>query len=224
MSKRGSAEVAALLRTEIRRGTIAAQERLPPERNLGEAYQVARGTIRGALSQLAREGLVEIRPNSGTYVIAANPEALNPVVENASPLELIDTRFALEPHVCRLAVLHGRQEDLEKAEGLLTQMDQCLGDPARFSTLDIAFHTLLAEVTGNRLLIWIIAQINSVRNQEQWAKMRRLTLNEETITNYNKHHRDILNAIRARKPELAATIMKKHLESARLSLTRAAST
>jgi len=38
------------------------------------------------------------------------------------------------------------------------------------------------------------------------------------------HHRNVLDAIRAREPELAATVMKHHLESARLSLTRAAST
>ena len=223
MSKRGSVEVAALLRQEISRGIFMAQDRLPPERKLREIYQVARGTIRGALNQLASEGLVEIRPNSGTYVKAINSEAIISVVENARPLELIDARFALEPHVCRLAVIYARQEDLERAEDLLIKMDQCIDDPIRFSTLDTAFHTLLAEVTGNRLLIWIIAQISSVRNQEQWAQMRRLTLDKETISNYNAHHRDILNAIRAREPESAALIMKEHLESARLSLTRLAS-
>jgi DNA-binding FadR family transcriptional regulator len=87
-----------------------------------------------------------------------------------------------------------------------------------------AFHTLLVETTGNRLLIWIVSQINSVRNQEQWFRMRLLTLNASTISQYNVQHRDILNAIRAREPERAAMHMKQHLETARLSLTRGAST
>ena len=52
--------------------------------------------------------------------------------------------------------------------------------------------------------------------------MRHLTLNETTIARYNTQHRQILNAIRTREPERVATLMKEHLETARLSLTRAA--
>jgi len=66
--------------------------------------------------------------------------------------------------------------------------------------------------------------MNSVRNKEQWSTMRRIILNEKTITEYNSQHRQIINAIRSREPERAAQLMKDHLESARLSLTRAAET
>ena len=224
MGKRGSAEIAGLLRQDIRQGKLMSQERLPAERLLAETYAVARGTVREALNQLANDGLVEIRRGSGTYVLANDAYATNPVVENATPLELIDARFALEPHICRLAVLNARSADLKKAEELVVQMESCLEEPARFSVCDTAFHTLLAETTGNRLLIWIVAQINGVRNQDQWARMRQLTLNETTIAEYNAHHREVFEAIRNREPERAATIMKQHLEAARLSLTRAAST
>ena len=224
MRKLGSADIAGLLRQDIRQGKLMSQERLPAERLLAETYAVARGTVREALNQLANDGLVEIRRGSGTYVLAIDAYATNPVVENATPLELIDARFALEPHICRLAVLNARNQDLEEAEELVVQMENCLGEPARFSVCDTAFHTLLAETTGNRLLIWIVAQINGVRNQDQWARMRQLTLNETTIAEYNAHHREVFEAIRNREPERAATIMKQHLEAARLSLTRAAST
>ena len=54
--------------------------------------------------------------------------------------------------------------------------------------------------------------------------MRQLTLDHTIIRLYNSQHRDILNAIRNREPELAANRMKDHLETARLSLTRAAET
>ena len=224
MRKRGSAEIAGLLRQNIRQGRLISQERLPAERILAETYAVARGTVREALNQLANDGLVEIRRGSGTYVLANITYATNPVVENATPLELIDARFALEPHICRLAVLNARNQDLENAEDLVMQMENCLEEPIRFSVLDTAFHTLLAETTGNTLLIWIVAQINGVRNQDQWARMRQLTLNVTTIAEYNAHHREVFEAIRNREPERAATIMKQHLEAARLSLTRAAST
>ena len=120
--------------------------------------------------------------------------------------------------------MHASQQDLDQAEELLAKMDVSTTDPNAFSIADNAFHTLLVETTGNRLLIWIVSQINSVRNQEQWSRMRLLTLNASTISQYNVQHRHILNAIRAREPERAATHMKQHLETARLSLTRGAST
>jgi GntR family uxuAB operon transcriptional repressor len=146
------------------------------------------------------------------------------VIENASPLELIDARLALEPHICRLAVLNATQNDFRKADQLLSEMDASVSDPNTFSEADNAFHTLLVKTTGNRLLIWIMSQINTVRNQEQWSRMRHLTLNETSIAKYNQQHREILNKLRTREPDRAGELMKKHLETARLSLNRVAST
>ncbi|MEX3007743.1 FadR/GntR family transcriptional regulator [Hoeflea sp. TYP-13] len=223
-TRMGSAEIAGLLRREIQAGRLAARERLQPERKLAEDYNVARGTIREALNQLEKEGLVDVRPGSGTYVTFEPVEETNTIVANARPLELIDARFALEPHICRLAVLHARKPDFVRAEELLSEMESCVSNPTGFSVADAAFHNLLAEITGNSLLIWMVGQINSVRSQEQWSRMLRLTLNEATISQYNTQHRQLLNAIRTREPERAATLMKSHLETARLSLTRAAAT
>lgn len=222
--RRGSAEIAGIVRRSIRSGTFAANERLPPERELAKSYDVARGTVREALNKLAEEGLVEIRPGSGTYVRAATPDYASPVIANARPLELIDARFALEPHICRLAVLHARLDDFDRAEELLALMDESRNDPVTFATADTEFHIVLAEATGNPLLIWIIKQISQVRNLDQWAQMRHLTLNEKMIATYNLQHRNILNAIKTREPERAANQMKEHLETARLSLTRAVAT
>ncbi len=220
----GSAEIASQLRREITSGELAAKSRLQPERVLAQTYGVARGTIREALNRLADEALVEIRPGSGTYVTFDADDAATNVMLSARPLELIDARFALEPHICRLAVLHARQKDLDHMEVLLNKMEASENDPSNFSSLDTAFHTLLAESTGNNLLVWMVTQINAVRNQEEWSRMRQVVLNASTIAIYNQHHRAILNSIRAREPEQSAMLMKEHLEGARLSLTRSAST
>jgi len=220
----GSAEIASLIRRDIKTGELSAKERLPPERVLAQSYKVARGTVREALNRLADEALVEIRAGSGTYVTFDPLAAADNVILAARPLELIDARFALEPHICRLAVLHARQEDLDELEALLTDMESNVHDAAAFSSADTAFHSLLAETTGNNLLIWVVSQINSVRSQKEWSNMRRVILNRDTITHYNLQHRAILSAIREREPEQAAQHMKAHLESARLSLTRSAST
>ena len=220
----GSAEVAADLRKRILHEELAAFERLPSERVLAEQYTVSRGTVREALLRLEQEKLVDIRAGSGTYVVFSAANQTTSAIEHARPLELIDARFALEPHVCRLAVLHARKADFDRLELLMEKMESSTNDPIAFSEADTAFHSALVESTGNNLLVWIIGQVKSVRGQNEWQRMRQLTLNSAIIAKYNAQHRQILNAIRAREPERAATLMKDHLETARLSLTRAVDT
>ena len=221
-SKPGAAEIAAVLRRSIATGTLMLHDRLPPDRQLAEKHGVARGTVREALNRLAREGRVEIRPGSGTYVTEAPGRDSTSVIGSANPLELMDARFALEPHVCRLAVLHGRKADFERLATLCDRMEDSIGQPTAFAEADAEFHRGLVACTRNGLLAWIIDQITSVRDQAEWTLMRHLTLNDDIIRQYNHQHRLILDAIQGREPERAATLMKQHLETARLSLTRAA--
>lgn len=224
MSKRGAAEIATEMRQAIANGTFKRFERLPASRQMAESFGVARNTLRDALYQLEREGLLETRAGSGTYVRAIGTMEAPNAVKEASPLELIDARFALEPHICRLCVLHGRREDIETLDVLCQQMEDAVEDPSRFSEADTAFHRTLAASTRNSLLMWLISQINTVRSLDEWTRMRHVTLDQKIIASYNMQHREILNAIRAREPERAAAKMKEHLETARLSLTRAAET
>lgn len=224
MSKRGAAEIATILRRDISKGRLRMHDRLPAERQLAESYGVARNTLREALLRLEEENYVEIRPGSGTYVTYSAGEPTNAAIENANPLELIDARFALEPHICRLCVLHGRRNQFEELEELCARMEEAVNNPAAFAEADTDFHRALAATTGNGLLIWIISQINSVRSQDEWTRMRTITLEPSIIIQYNSQHRQILNAIKTREPERAANLMKEHLETARLSLTRAADT
>jgi DNA-binding LacI/PurR family transcriptional regulator len=62
---------------EIRAGRLADGERLSPERDLAVQLGVSRITVRGAMAQLERDGYVERRQGSGTYVNARpiTPEA-----------------------------------------------------------------------------------------------------------------------------------------------------
>ena len=222
--KYGSENIASELRREILNGQILAPEKLPAERELAEKYQVSRGTVRAALSKLEKEKFIEIKPGSGAFVIHKTSAVPVSEVKNANPLELIDARFALEPHISRLAVLHGKKEQFQKLETLVEAMEKSVKDPVQFASADTAFHQVLADCTGNNLLIWIINQINSVRGQDEWTKARHQTLNDNIIRTYNIQHKQILLAIKLREPEKAASLMKEHLEIARLSLTRAAGT
>ena len=220
--KYGANDIAAQLRRDINSGILQRFERLPPERSLSLKFNVSRGTIRAAINKLEAEGLVTTKAGSGTYISKKIAGENSSVIQNARPLELVDARFALEPHICRLAVVHGRKKDFEKLNNLLEEMEKNYYNPNIFGDTDTSFHRALAESTGNSLLIWMIEQITSVRNQDEWSRMRHLTLNEQIIKEYNKQHRRILNAINAREPENAASMMREHLQTARLSLTQTA--
>ena len=222
MARRSFSDVATELRRSIENGEFQRFERLPPSRTMAADLGVARNTLRDALYQLEMEGLIETKAGSGTYVTAANKELVPAAVEEATPLELIDARFALEPHICRLCVLHGRREDFEYLDSLCAKMEGAIDDPVTFAEADTAFHRGLSAATRNDLLIWLIGQINTVRSLDEWTKMRHLTLNDQIIRHYNAQHREILNALRSREPERAAVKMKEHLETARSSLMRAA--
>src|SRR5918999_110405 len=54
-------------------GALAAGDRLPPERNMAEALEVSRITVRQALASLAARGLVERGVGRGTFVREAPP-------------------------------------------------------------------------------------------------------------------------------------------------------
>lgn len=224
MARLGASGVAEKIRREIAQGGLRLHDRLPPSRELADTYGVARNTLRAALHALEREGYVETRAGSGTYVIHNEGRGAPHDIENASPLALMDARFALEPHICRLCVMHGRRDDFDELEDLCRTMEGAIADRNAFAEADSQFHRKLANTTRNDILIWIMGQINSVRLREEWTRMRRLTLTEDIITEYNTQHRNILTAIRSREPEEAASYMKVHLEAARLSLTRAAET
>src|SRR5579859_1314265 len=56
------------LREQIRIGTLKPADQLPSEEELGRKFRVTRMTVRQAISDLAREGLVYRRHGKGTCV------------------------------------------------------------------------------------------------------------------------------------------------------------
>ena len=119
-------DVFLLLRKSISDGEFQSGERLPPERELAREFGVARGTLREGLRELENAGLVERRQGSGTYVIHGSDDNPQTILEVVSPLELVDSRLAIEPHICRKAVLHATDCLLYTSpsprDGLLSRM------------------------------------------------------------------------------------------------------
>lgn len=70
-----------LLRTQILDGTYPAESRMPSESELGDQFQVSRITVRQALGDLQKEGLIFKIHGKGTFV--AKPKAF----QNVSTLQ-----------------------------------------------------------------------------------------------------------------------------------------
>lgn len=65
-------QIAGHIRDQIVRGDLLPGQDVPSERELAQAWSVARPTAARALEALRLQGLVESRPGSGTYVKRSN--------------------------------------------------------------------------------------------------------------------------------------------------------
>ena len=65
--------VAAQIASKIAAGEFELGARLPSERELAQAFDVSRPTVREAIFALELDGLVEVRMGSGVYVAARSP-------------------------------------------------------------------------------------------------------------------------------------------------------
>ena len=225
----GSASIAARLRRAILEGEYSYQTRLPAERELAEFFTASRGTIRTALNQLEELGLLARRVGSGTFVIyRGNTDLVDDngrdITEITSPLELIESRMAVEPHMVKLATLNASSRDIERVHSALTNLENCETEYDGFSKYDEQFHTNLAIASHNRLILWFYRKLSEVRSHSQWRGMRELIINRENIKIYNSQHRAIYEALLNRDIDAAETAMIRHLEKARDDLIRSAGT
>lgn len=63
-------QIQAALRDDLANRTLLPDEALPPERKLAEEFGVSRITVRKAIEELVREGFLDTRHGSGTFVRA----------------------------------------------------------------------------------------------------------------------------------------------------------
>jgi DNA-binding FadR family transcriptional regulator len=215
---RGSAWICAQLRQAILEGGYAHGEKLPAERQLAQAYGASRTTIRAALGQLEQERLVSRRVGSGTFVNFRAPSDAEDIAEQTSPVELIEVRLAIEPHMVRLAVLNATARDIDRLAEIMARMAAGSTDSETFTEFDEQFHLLIAEATRNPLMLWLYRQINLVRTHSQWNEMKDKVLTPGRIAEYNEQHRALLDAIRSRDVEGAVAIVTNHLYYARRQL------
>ncbi len=220
----GSGRAANLILARIKRaietGVYADGDQLPAERQLAITFGTARSTIRKILDQLEQRKLIVRRVGSGTFVNFSGPirPGMEDIADLVSPLQLIETRFAVEPYMARLAALHASGNDLDKFEDVLRRIEAARNDQNLFTQLDSEFHLELARCSRNPLIVRMYQQVNMVRFHAQWDRMKQLILSAEKIAVYNSQHRAIFEALRQRDGQGAVEQINRHLELARQDL------
>ena len=214
----GAAGIFNQLRSLIVNGSYSFNERLPSERDLATQFSAARGTVRAALEQLEQAGLVTRKFGSGTFVrYDVNPKQED-IAEETSPLELIEARLALEPHIVKLVVTNASNRELRRLEEALGKAMMNRHNPNDFSSADEHFHLALAHCSQNPLLIWIYQRINDIRSHTQWSHRKKNILTPSKIDHYNSQHAALLEAIKRRDADAASNLMVEHLAQARRDL------
>ena len=171
------------------------------EKEVIKRLGVSRTPIREALLRLEDEGLVQIFPQSGTYVSKIKIEAV---------LESQFIREALECSVARYAARNRNDELLESLSRKLEDYETALNDDEvkLMYEKDEEFHRTLANFCfPNRL--WKIT--NQAKLQMDRVRYLSLAVQERRI-NVLKEHRWIFQNIADGNEDRAENAMKKHLE------------
>lgn len=186
------------IRTDIIRMRLRPGERLS-EKELGLRFGTSRTPVREAIVRLVEDGLIEVRPQRGTYVARISLQA----VQRARFV-----RSALELAIIREAAEHGVSEAvLEEAKRAIASQENARSDPERFTTADDMFHRTFANGVGYGD-IWSV-----VENQKaQFDRIRFLSIpNVTPVDHLIEQHRMILSAVEARDPDRAENTLREHL-------------
>ena len=183
-----------ILEGELEPGTELA------EVALSEQLGVSRGPIREAISRLAAEGLVNVRPRRGAVVRSLSKEEF---------LELYQVREALERMAVQLAVPRLTETQLNELAALNEVMNASAAhdDIGGFFEANVAFHSRLLEASGNGTLQEVYRQL---LGQLGRYRLRSLTLRGNLQRSVSEHAA-ILRAAKRGDADRAAQLMAEHI-------------
>ncbi|MGQ9369288.1 GntR family transcriptional regulator [Azospirillum sp. ST 5-10] len=210
--QRGTSAAATIYRDL--RDAIIAVHRKPGEpiveKQIAETYGVSRTPVREAVLKLADEGLIEIFPQSGTFVARIPLAGLPEAIAIRRVLEEATVRYAAErASRSQVAALRANLE--------LQHEKEAAGDLDGFHDADEAFHALLAETAGYPGF-WTVTQQVKIHVD----RYRHLTL--PVVGRVQKaiaEHEAILDAIAAGDPDRAAREITHHLDDLQLGINDA---
>ena len=192
-----AAHVHAALRKRIISGDLTPGMRLS-EQEIADQYDMSRQPVREAFIRLAGEGLLEVRPQRGTFVTRINMDWV------------LDTRFireSVEADIVRIATRMARPDDVVRLNHLLTLQAALMpGETAELVALDEEFHATLAAI-ADKTLVW--GHLQGLRIHLD--RVRHLVSAVTPLEVMLEQHRNIVDAIAARDTDRAEALMRLHL-------------
>ena len=188
--------------SKIREAILARElepgERLS-ERMLVDKLGVSSTTVKRALQQLQAEGLVEIQPRKGTYVVESFPAMEENTVMRAS----------LEGLAARFAASKATDEDLQEMREQIVEMRRRTEKDTQqnISEANARFHYLVHRASYNP---YVGRLIDVLRNFDRDLRHQALSDHEEAVRGL-KDHISVFEAIEARDGDLAEERMRRHI-------------
>lgn len=170
--KRLADTIVEQLETLILEGTLAAGQRLPPERALAEQFGVSRPSVREAVQRLAARGLLTSRQGGGHYVSeqlgTSFSDPLIPLIESRPDAhrDLLEFRKTLEADCAYYAAHRATEVDRQRLTSAWQALDACYaGSPEHVEAegaADAAFHMAIAEASHNLILLHTMRNLFSL--------------------------------------------------------------
>lgn len=218
--------IANQIKAKVESGAYPPGARLPSERELAEALNVSRPSVREALIALEIEGYVEVRVGTGVFVTgpgAAADAAGGParaLAANAGQLDVgahdvLEVRLLVEPRCAALAAKNATPGQLQLMADAAAAMESA-SSPAPH---DDAFHIGIAEASGNVALATTVQNLLHLSGNSQIVnKLNQHYAVDEAWQTARAEHLAVLRAIQKRSPAAASRAMQAHLNGVRRRL------
>ncbi|MDD1780987.1 FCD domain-containing protein [Enterovibrio sp. ZSDZ35] len=214
--KKLSDHVADELERMIINNTLKEGDTLPSERDLMDAFNVGRPSVREALQRLSQKGLVEIksgektrvtRPSMDTVISNVSGMAIGILSQAKEKKEFEQLRQLFEVAIVREAARNRTEDDLKRLELALLRNKNSLGDYDEFVKTDVDFHIAIIQCINNpiatNLYTTFIDWLIKARSKELYS--------EQHEKNY-QHHCEIFDAIKSGDADIAEQAMNSHLK------------
>jgi GntR family transcriptional regulator, transcriptional repressor for pyruvate dehydrogenase complex len=204
----------------IRNGDLMPGDRLPSERELMSQFALSRSTIREALRVLESNGLVRSRPGDqrGVEVLAFSTRSLSQSIHSLVQLErlalpdLIFFRMLVEGTLAGLAAGFRTEANLQTLKESIEQMRAAADRTAdAFSEADVAFHEVISEIAGNRLLIVCNGVVRSSVHNLIAERIASGTRKNEQMLEAVQRHERLYEAIRTGDAKRATRVSRTNL-------------
>lgn len=197
--------VTRTIREHVLTGVYPGGARLN-EVELATALSVSRTPVRGALSTLATEGLLEYRPNCGYVVRRFSVNDIANVYQVRGELDGLAARLAAErglDDVQRgtLARLNDEGEELVRSNS----SDETIRDT--WLRVNREFHSIIYEASGNPYLATLLRQTNL----PIMGHLRSLDFDRVAMARLLDDHVEILDAIVSRNTTRASALGGEHV-------------